>query len=417
MISIGRSEKYLVTPNGNPLKSDQTKLIETIVYEIQKFSDVEISNNVLVGEPLEKISLYSLLCTQIDFCNDALYVPTEHEVYNHVIGDPITNLSPGPERVDQIHQWRDIIRFLENRGHEFSDVQYYKEDKTPSQLLASDLKNYLVQALPFERAIYNNLSHITGSALAAWAMCSNSIEAQAFAAAMSQTATAQLHICDSDEIDPKREMLSEFVEMASVCKNFIALSQSKFDEDKKLLSLQENLTHEYKASLRTPYPNGLDSKVDDKGKTYFPVGDERFSSIKLVRKYIERQTLKAIVGLLNAKGGTLVIGVHEKDDVKTRVGIDFDEFESTDRYQLHLIQLIDNRIGKFFSGEFIEIEFINFENQCFCVVRVSEYRPNDNQYPAMLDQEECFVRTGAKTDPIVSRTDLMKFSDLRRSAS
>ncbi|OIN90183.1 hypothetical protein AUJ42_03590 [Candidatus Collierbacteria bacterium CG1_02_44_10] len=57
---------------------------------------------------------------------------------------------------------------------------------------------------------------------------------------------------------------------------------------------------------------------------------------------IELSVLKTIAGFLNGKGGTLLIGV---SDDKEPLGLDNDHFTSDDKLHLHLVNLLNNRIG------------------------------------------------------------------------
>ena len=87
-------------------------------------------------------------------------------------------------------------------------------------------------------------------------------------------------------------------------------SLSDLNEKVSPLMVDESLTHEFKASLRTPYP---DVKEENKtGKQENRPFEKKFVSKKEERKLLEFQVLKSIAGFLNAQGGKLVIGVHEK---------------------------------------------------------------------------------------------------------
>ncbi|TIL94646.1 MAG: DUF262 domain-containing protein [Mesorhizobium sp.] len=57
---------------------------------------------------------------------------------------------------------------------------------------------------------------------------------------------------------------------------------------------------------------------------------------------IELMVLKTVAGFLNAKGGTLVVGVA---DDGSPVGLDVDGFPNEDKLSLHLINLLTDRIG------------------------------------------------------------------------
>ena len=121
---------------------------------------------------------------------------------------------------------------------------------------------------------------------------------------------------------------------------------------------------------------------------------------------MEESCLKTIVAFLNTKGGTLVIGVHDKDDGKTIVGIEReigskqDMLRSKDNYQLHLIQQINERIGPTFTSNYISVELPVIDRSTLCVVRCQEFRPAQNQGPAFLDDEKTYRRTGNRTDQV-----------------
>ena len=86
----------------------------------------------------------------------------------------------------------------------------------------------------------------------------------------------------------------------------------------ELLSAGETDTVEYKSTLRTNlHTGGVDEKMS-------------------------LAVLKTLAGFLNAKGGTLMIGV--ADDGKV-VGLSADSFASEDKMALHLVNLIRDRIG------------------------------------------------------------------------
>jgi hypothetical protein len=60
---------------------------------------------------------------------------------------------------------------------------------------------------------------------------------------------------------------------------------------------------------------------------------------------IQVSALKTISGFLNAKGGTLLIGVADDGEV---LGLDADGFQNEDKLGLHLVNLVKDRIGEVF---------------------------------------------------------------------
>src|SRR3546814_1860691 len=75
--------------------------------------------------------------------------------------------------------------------------------------------------------------------------------------------------------------------------------------------------------------------------------------------------LKTIAGFLNAKGGTLLIGV--SDDGKV-TGLSANNFKDEDKMGLHLVNLIKERIGDRFMP-FVHPHFEEMDGQRVMVVR------------------------------------------------
>ena len=47
-ITIGRSSDYIKTPQGNDFESPNEDLIEEIIYELQKFTSLEIKDGIIL---------------------------------------------------------------------------------------------------------------------------------------------------------------------------------------------------------------------------------------------------------------------------------------------------------------------------------------------------------------------------------
>jgi hypothetical protein len=98
---------------------------------------------------------------------------------------------------------------------------------------------------------------------------------------------------------------------------------------------------EFKSTLRTNLHTG---KVDEK---------------------MHLSALKTIAGFLNAKGGTLLIGVQDDGEV---IGIDADGFPNEDKMGLHLINLIRDRIGEVFLP-YVHAHFEEKDGQKIMAIR------------------------------------------------
>ena len=352
--------------------------------------------------------------------------------------DPFTHLSPGPEAVDQLHLWRSIIDLLKNLVHDFYQIQFYKDEKEARNDLAKQICDDFNSASGAAKSIFINLLHLMGSPIASWAFTFKGLNEFKVTTAFSQTAEFQLSIDtlvdehatqhgyeDVDDLvmendkgqfdriynEKKKQVFNEVLDIFTVCERFR-------DQSSKLpieLTMDESISHEYKASFRTPYSNIPEGQVDDQGQKYFVLGREWFKSQKEVQRFIEEQCLKTIVGFLNTKGGTLIIGVHERNQKNDLIGIGREGFESNDHYERHINQQIQNRIGRSFLSDQINIEFLNHDGKYFCKVNVEEYIPSGNDLPALLDDKKCFRRSGPRTDELTP-IELAKFS-LERNKS
>ena len=103
---------------------------------------------------------------------------------------------------------------------------------------------------------------------------------------------------------------------------------------------------------------------------------------------MEKAVLKTIVAFLNARGGTLLIGV---SDDGTVIGVDESSFESRDKMMLHLNNLIKSQIGSQYLP-YISYRAVDFDSGT--VIRV-DCRPSDS--PCFLIEgktETFYVRSG-----------------------
>lgn len=106
---------------------------------------------------------------------------------------------------------------------------------------------------------------------------------------------------------------------------------------------------------------------------------------------MENAVLKTIAGFLNTHGGTLLIGVADDGNP---VGIDADGFGNEDKMNLHLTNLVNDRIGpKAWAA--IHANFDDHDDTRVLVVRCEKA-----QWPAYVTdggQQTFYIRTGAAT--------------------
>jgi len=116
---------------------------------------------------------------------------------------------------------------------------------------------------------------------------------------------------------------------------------------------------------------------------------------KTKEKYIELSALKTIVAFLNTEGGTLLLGVADNGEV-SGIDIEIDKFHKnkTDKFLLHMKNLIKTRIGEQFYP-YIEYNLVAVGNKSVVFVKCKE-----SESPCYLDGAEFYVRTNPATDKL-----------------
>lgn len=127
---------------------------------------------------------------------------------------------------------------------------------------------------------------------------------------------------------------------------------------------------EFKATLRTNLHTGLpDSKV-------------------------ELSVLKTIAGFLNCKGGKLLIGV---SDDKEALGLNSDDFENEDKLHLHLVNLLNSKIGSNWSL-YAHPMFEEYEGRRILIIDCSPAR--QPVYVKDGEAQRFYVRAGNSTSEL-----------------
>jgi hypothetical protein len=108
-------------------------------------------------------------------------------------------------------------------------------------------------------------------------------------------------------------------------------------------------------------------------------------------KEIENSVLKTIVAFCNTSGGELLIGVA---DDGTILGIEHDDFSNADKFQLHLRNLLVDRISPNLV-ELVEYRMVTLEGKAICHVSCKQSRRAGVWLkPDKSPQEHFFVRFG-----------------------
>jgi hypothetical protein len=115
---------------------------------------------------------------------------------------------------------------------------------------------------------------------------------------------------------------------------------------------------------------------------------------------IENSVLKTIVAFCNTKGGELLIGVA---DDKSIVGIEHDGFPNEDKFQLHLRNLLMDRVIPSVA-EFVEFSMVTIEGRAIChVICKQSGRQEIWLKPDKNSPELFFVRIGPSSTELHPR--------------
>jgi len=196
--------------------------------------------------------------------------------------------------------------------------------------------------------------------------------------------------------------INNVIENLEIIKNAITLNpvsateeNSKIDSIREIISeiapllREESKTHEFKASLRTPYPD-IEPTIDDNHRQIYTLGKNILWSRKEVRNFLQDIVLKTISSLINTSGGTLLIGVHERHNEKEVVGIEREGFKSLDEYERHLSQIIVNEFSEVTASKYVRTKIIHIQNKPVCLV-TCEMKTDDMP---IFFRNKVYVRSG-----------------------
>ncbi len=113
-----------------------------------------------------------------------------------------------------------------------------------------------------------------------------------------------------------------------------------------------------------------------------------------IDKKIEHSVMKTIVGLLNSRGGTLIIGVSDNGEI---IGLEKDNFPNQDKLVLHFLNLFKQKIGKkFLSLIDYQIGKVNKKT----VIKINCIKSNKPVFLKEGKEEEFYIRVGPSTTEI-----------------
>lgn len=113
-----------------------------------------------------------------------------------------------------------------------------------------------------------------------------------------------------------------------------------------------------------------------------------------IDKDIENAVLKTIVAFCNTNGGELLIGVADNKDI---LGLHYDKFDNTDKFLLHLRNLLSGRIKPNIL-QFVSYETLQLDDESVCSVKC--VKSNEAVW-LKTDIEHFYVRSGPSSTELV----------------
>jgi hypothetical protein len=348
-------------------------------YEIKQLKDVAIEINILRPQKPNGLN-------EFEDKDNCIYIPLKNKKQINVITDLLDAKDRDQDLcqvvIDQEKLSAEFLKFYFNSkyGQKFLEGSFATKisSKMGATLHKGDIKNLIITVPNKEQQ--QKVSNV-------------SIKLQNVIQTLEEikSKVTQNPLSSSDEM----EQLDTMVESISSASWLIA---------------EESKTHEYKSSMKKPYPDYPEKQIIDGKETYIISGKKYFSH-KQIHKLIQFTILKTIAAFLNTIGGTLVIGVKEKDNIKEVVGIEREGFGSNDKYELHLNQIIENTFGAFITSEFINTKIVKHKGHHVAIVKCDAHNGR------MVDVDGKFYRRTGPQSIECSAVEVMEITHHRKSVN
>lgn len=378
-------KEVLRTPNGVPIIHEDPRALNELAAELE-YSDVL---------DVEKISLYNLCSSQIDFIErDSSETPLE-QVHLSLLNDPLFRLCAGPEIVDQLKFYQPVEAYLASYGIAFPHLPQTIEFDTPESAaewcdptfpqLVAHVDVVLRGLSKYQRTVLVTASTAFGSPTLAILLAKGCITPHEFAVMYLTSQGVNSKVWGFTSRNEEKKYLKAVTLDAECMSRYLQQFTPKLSGTELLIQSGESTNVEFKSSLCWNIrANMKDAKM-------------------------EHAVLKSIVALLNTDGGTVLVGVEDNGNV---LGVDADQFPNEDKYLLHFANLVNGRIGKRFA------DVIHWALETVGDKKVLRIDCDKGSSPVFLktgEQEEFFIRTGPSTVQLTA-SEVLDYSRRRFSS-
>lgn len=362
--------EVLKTPKGIPIASTNKQSMRELAAEL------DYSDELNIG----KISLYNLLCTQLDFPVDLEEFITFDSMALFLLNDPVLRTCAGPEIVEQLKYLQTVVNYLEEFNIPYPSLpQVHFSDSDVRHWLTPDFKK-LVKHVRSEiknlsevdRSVFITALNIFDSPVLALLLVMDEITNHEFSVLYLTGLCINSKVWSDSDREEEKNAKMEISKDVECMIRYKRLFEKKPSEVEKLIQLGESRTLEFKSTLRI---NLHTNKADPR---------------------IEHAALKTIAAFLNTAGGTLLVGV--SDDGKY-VGIETDNFKNEDKFQLHFKNLLKSGFGLAHS-EKISWDLVQLDKGK--ILRVDCEKSDRPIFLKTKDGKKFYIRTGPSTDELMA---------------
>jgi chaperone required for assembly of F1-ATPase len=361
-------DEVLQTPKGNMIVHSEIRAIKELAGELEYEDKLDVS----------KVSLYNLCSTQLDVIEENGFSIGSDEIQSLVWNDSTLRLCAGPEATDQLKYLDAIVAFLMERGIQYpnfpqisiSEDSWIKNNGIEYETNVEKLVEYVADRLsrlnPHQLTACVTAISLFNSVILGIMTAMGKISPHEFAIVYLSASCINSKVWGDTDRNEEREALSEITATAECLQRYLERFAPGVDpEVDDLLALGESKTIEFKSSLRY----NIRAKRNDDDITF--------------------SCLKTIAAFLNTDGGILLIGVSDDSGI---VGIEHDGFANSDKFLLHLYNVIKQSMGEDVASS-LETKVDSKDGKTICIISCPK-----STKPVFLSfkqkEDEFYIRTG-----------------------
>lgn len=382
------SDSYLMTPGGKVFQSPNSSLIESVIYELHRFDMLDVDDGSIVGAPLKQVTLYSLLCSQLDFW-DTDNELTSERILSGLKSDPLLYVGETLSEKSQLNKpyiklISVVSAVLVESGYSKLDTEQSIYDEATLHKLSKSISNNFNNSESYQKSIFSNIKMATGSHLLAWVFLRSHIEPEEYAAICINYLPMNIDSrsegdFEDERVNVRNELYLDYMLLCKTINTYKDLSQNPV-RDRSVSNINDILDE---------IKNGESEKTEFKSTFQMNVRTgERDPKV-------ETSSIKVIASFMNTKGGNLFIGISDDGTIS---GIDEELrrfHKSNDKYLLNFRNKFINRIGAHYYP-FISHKIIKIKDKKVLFISCL---PSDKE--VWVDDQDFYVRTNPATDKLV----------------